>query len=480
MKASRLVWVAAVVLWGVLAGQATAAEEFGDITGEFITEGFVPILPPLIQEVGPPPVVIPDERYVVDKKTGGVANVFIYLRKAPAAPPPELARSAAPEVKITIEDRQFVPHAVVVRTDQKLRFVNKWPRAHAVHTFTLANPQSLLLDEFGKDGVAIELPRPEGLPLPVRCDIHPWMRANMLVVDHPYAAVTDREGKFTIKRLPAGEHSFRVWHESVGYLEREWKVNVVAGRTTAVPPVKIPATKLSGEVAGQATAVEEFGDITGEFIAEGFVPVPRPIVQEVGSRTIVIPDESYVVDKKTGGVANVFVYLRKAPATIAPELKESKAPEVQVTIENYRYLPHALIVRTDQKLRFTSADAVRHQVFPHTLANPQQNFLIEAMDKKGVAIALKAPEVAPMPINGCLYPAMCGTFLVVDHPYAAVTDREGRFTITGLPAGEHLFRVWHEKRGLLEREWKVNVVAGKTTAVPTVKIPAVKLIAEKS
>lgn len=246
MNALRSVGLIAVVIWGGLAGQATAAEEFGNITGEFITEGFVPTLPPLLKEAGPPPVVIPDERYVVDKKTGGVANVFIYLRKAPATRPPELDKSAEPEVKITLEDRQFAPHAAVVRTDQKLRFVNKWPRAYQIHTYTLSSPpQNFAVLPADKKGVAIAFQAPETLPMPIKDDFHPWMRMTALVVDHPYATVTDKEGRFTIKGLPTGEHSFRVWHEQRGYLEREWKVTVVGGETSQLEPYVIPISKLT-------------------------------------------------------------------------------------------------------------------------------------------------------------------------------------------------------------------------------------------
>jgi hypothetical protein len=66
---------------------------------------------------------------------------------------------------------------------------------------------------------------------------------------------------------------------------------------------------------------------------------------------------------------------------------------------------------------------------------------------------------------------MTGWWVVVDHPYAAVTDKDGNFSIKGLPEGEHEFRVWQEKVGYLEKSLKVKVVAGKETEVPTIKVP---------
>lgn len=246
MNASRLVRVAAVVLWGALACRAATAEQFGDITGEFITEGFVPIEPPLLKGGGPLRFEVPNESYVVDKKTGGVANVFIYLRRAPANIPRELSRSKEPEVQLTIEKRRYMPHALVVRTDQKLRFTSADPVEHNIHTYTLANPQqNFILKPMDKKGTAVALRAPETLPVPIKDDIDPWMRSTLLVVDHPYAAVTDKEGRFTIKGLPVGEHSFRVWHEQRGYLEREWKVTVVGGKTSQLEPYVIPIGKLT-------------------------------------------------------------------------------------------------------------------------------------------------------------------------------------------------------------------------------------------
>ncbi|MEX0820057.1 MAG: methylamine utilization protein, partial [Pirellulaceae bacterium] len=48
---------------------------------------------------------------------------------------------------------------------------------------------------------------------------HPWMKASMMVCDHPYFAVTDADGSFSIPNVPAGvELEFRVWHEKAGYI----------------------------------------------------------------------------------------------------------------------------------------------------------------------------------------------------------------------------------------------------------------------
>jgi hypothetical protein len=51
------------------------------------------------------------------------------------------------------------------------------------------------------------------------CNIHPWMDAYVWVFDHPYAAVTDKDGNYEIKNVPVGSKIHVVgWHEKVEYL----------------------------------------------------------------------------------------------------------------------------------------------------------------------------------------------------------------------------------------------------------------------
>jgi hypothetical protein len=53
----------------------------------------------------------------------------------------------------------------------------------------------------------------------------------VLVVDHPFAAVTDERGAFEIPDLPAGRYNFRVWHERVGLLDKQLAVEIKPGQT---------------------------------------------------------------------------------------------------------------------------------------------------------------------------------------------------------------------------------------------------------
>jgi hypothetical protein len=56
------------------------------------------------------------------------------------------------------------------------------------------------------------------LPFTCQCNIHPWMRAYVGVFDHPYFAVTDSDGRFTMPAPPAGRCVLKIWHESKGWI----------------------------------------------------------------------------------------------------------------------------------------------------------------------------------------------------------------------------------------------------------------------
>jgi len=47
----------------------------------------------------------------------------------------------------------------------------------------------------------------------VRCDEHPFARGYIAVFDHPYFAVTDSSGAFTIDSLPPGTYTVKFWQE---------------------------------------------------------------------------------------------------------------------------------------------------------------------------------------------------------------------------------------------------------------------------
>ena len=152
------------------------------------------------------------------------------------------------ELKFDQKNCRFTPHCLFVRTDQKVRVLSADSIPHNTHTYMALNESvNFLMRPNDREGVALEFEYRESVPMKVKCDIHPHMVAHWLVLDHPYAAVSGKDGKFTIKGLPAGKNEFRIWHERVGYLNKKFKVDVAGGKMTKLDPLKYKLKDLTSD-----------------------------------------------------------------------------------------------------------------------------------------------------------------------------------------------------------------------------------------
>ncbi len=65
----------------------------------------------------------------------------------------------------------------------------------------------------------------EEIAIPIKCNIHPWMKSYIAVVSHPYFAVTGDDGTFALNDLPPGDYTIEVWHEKYGTQEQQITVD---------------------------------------------------------------------------------------------------------------------------------------------------------------------------------------------------------------------------------------------------------------
>jgi hypothetical protein len=236
----------------------------------------------------------------------------------------------------------------------------------------------------------------------------------------------------------------------------------------------------------------EFGTITGQLLLEGDIPGLKPLVakgdNKVNDPAICaaadVPDDSLVVDSKTKGIANTFVYLPKA-GNIHPRLKESATKEVAFDQKDCRFVPHALLVRTDQVVRVKSDDSCAHNTKTNTRSNDPVNYLLQAKDRTGREVKNKAPEKLPVKVECNIHRWMSAWWLILDHPYAAISDDQGKFTIADVPAGEIELIIWHERAGYIQtadgkRRHRVMVAAGQTADLGIIKIPTAKFLESNS
>ncbi len=166
-------------------------------------------------------------RHYVVAPDGGLANVFVYLKEGPPGKTAAPASDKVPELDQV--ECLYEPYVLGVMCNQKFIIKNSDALMHNVH----ATPKVAGNKEFNVgqpvQGMTIEksFPNREVL-VRFKCDVHPWMFAYMGVMDHPYFAVTDKDGKFKLPGdLPAGKYTVVAYHLKAGEAAQE--VTVGAG-----------------------------------------------------------------------------------------------------------------------------------------------------------------------------------------------------------------------------------------------------------
>jgi plastocyanin len=153
---------------------------------------------------------------------GGFENVVVYVSDGltshnfqPPAQPAVLEQKGC----------QYKPHVLAMEAGQKLDVVNSDETTHNIHPtpnnnreWNMTQPHGMPLEQtFAREEISI----------PVKCNVHPWMKGYIAVFKHPFFAVTDKSGNFDIKDLPPGTYTITAWQEKLP--PQSQKVTVGAG-----------------------------------------------------------------------------------------------------------------------------------------------------------------------------------------------------------------------------------------------------------
>lgn len=138
-----------------------------------------------------------------------MANILVRITKG--VPEKEYAVPSEPVV-MTQAGCRFEPRMAVVMTGQTLRVLNPDGIMHNVNGVPRANRPFNRAMPKNITELDLTLDKTEDAFM-MRCDIHPWMRGYVAVVDHPFFDVTEKDGVFKIEGLPAGEYEIEAWHE---------------------------------------------------------------------------------------------------------------------------------------------------------------------------------------------------------------------------------------------------------------------------
>lgn len=240
-------------------GETVAASGFGAFKGRVLLTGSASPMPPLVEQganikdgdvCAAQPV--PNQKLVVGPGNG-VANVFIYMVKAPKGGKDQAAHEPTETPVFDQKGCVFVPHAMVCRvgkpivvtsSDSVPHNVNARPKRGSAFNAIVAQGQQ---KEFSYSTGELE-------PVEVVCDFHTWMRAYQLPLEHPYGTLTGEDGSFEISDLPVGEHEFRIWHEGK-LLDRGYKVTVAQDGEVVEKEIQFPVALLQARSEGPTNKV---------------------------------------------------------------------------------------------------------------------------------------------------------------------------------------------------------------------------------
>ena len=200
-----------------------AAAETGALAGKVTLSGLAPKLAnlPVTRDMKVCGNNKPDESLEVSQG-GAVRNAVIWFTDVPL--PADFKPS---KEKLDQQQCAFVPHVLVAPLGTTVDVVNSDKALHNVRAE--AGPVRLMNYAMPIPGHVVPTRlKKEGI-FKVSCDVHPWMRAWLLVVPTTAFAVTGEDGTYKISGVPAGKHKVRVWHERLG--QRDAEVEIRADQT---------------------------------------------------------------------------------------------------------------------------------------------------------------------------------------------------------------------------------------------------------
>lgn len=186
----------------------------GVITGTALFEGTAPTPRPLRmdsdEKCRPEPGATSETLLV---GTGnGLQNVFVYVKDGLGA-----RTYPVPAEPVLLDQKgcRYIPHVFGIQVGQTLRVANSDTALHNVNSSPKENRGFNFGQPVGVPPATRVFDKPE-VGVPFRCDVHNWMNAYAGVVPHPFFAVTNADGSFEIKGLPAGTFTIEAWHEQLG------------------------------------------------------------------------------------------------------------------------------------------------------------------------------------------------------------------------------------------------------------------------
>ena len=194
------------------------------------------------------------------------------------------------------------------------------------------------------------------------------------------------------------------------------------------------------------------GFACAQAVVEGRVELPKAHAAPVVSKR-------YEIVTKGGVVATnpplAVVYLEGSfPKSAAPATR-------QLPQKDFAFVPALLPLLVGTKVEFPNLDDTYHNIFSYS---PAKRFDLGRYRPDEKPVPSQVFDVPGLVTLRCdIHEHMRGLILVLDTPHFVVTDTEGRFKLSGLPAGQYKLKAWVSSKTTLERP--VELKSGATLRV---------------
>ncbi len=160
---------------------------------------------------------------------GGLKNVFVRVKEGL---PNQSWPTPTSAVSIDQSGCMYVPHVIGAMVNQNVEFSNSDMVNHNIHPLPKVNREWNESQPPQAEKKSKQFLKEEFM-VPIKCNVHPWMRVYVGVSSHPFFAVTGEDGSFALKGLPPGEYTLEAWHEQFGIQQVKVKVGEKVSATAA-------------------------------------------------------------------------------------------------------------------------------------------------------------------------------------------------------------------------------------------------------
>ena len=199
----------------------------GDITGTVTLKGTPPKeieITPMMSDANCSKLhtTVPTTHFYVVGPKGELADVVVSLEGISG----KSTGASAPPMVLDQKGCEYTPSIFAVQTGQKIIVKNSDPVLHNVHDVPGAGSENKEKNEAqlpnGPD-LTFSFSHPENF-LKFKCDVHQWMFAWVSIFDHPYFAVSGKDGTFKIANVPPGKYKIQAAHRKAGTVTNEIEV----------------------------------------------------------------------------------------------------------------------------------------------------------------------------------------------------------------------------------------------------------------